>query len=80
MWLALDAASGNNTVTGNWIKKNVPNGGKILEVRGLPGNSVDRDRHLGIRSVLEAEGGPKYEIIEVDGSCHVRLLKLAGEA
>ena len=55
-------------INGNWIKKNVPNGGKILEVRGLPGNSVDRDRHLGIRSVLEAEGGPKYEIIEVVGN------------
>ena len=46
----------------------MPNGGKILEVRGLPGNSVDRDRHLGIRSVLEAADGPKYEIIEVVGN------------
>ena len=55
-------------INGSWIKKNVPNGGKILEIRGLPGNSVDRDRHLGIRSVLEAEGGPKYEIIEVVGN------------
>ena len=23
--------------------------GDILEVRGLPGNSVDRDRHVGFR-------------------------------
>ena len=28
--------------------------GDILEVRGLPGNSVDRDRHLGFREVMEA--------------------------
>ena len=27
--------------------------GKILEVRGLPGNSVDRDRHVGFREVME---------------------------
>ena len=28
--------------------------GDILEVRGLPGNSVDRDRHVGFREVMEA--------------------------
>jgi len=27
--------------------------GKILEVRGLPGNSVDRDRHIGFRELFE---------------------------
>ena len=59
---------GIGEINGNWIKKNVPNGGKILEIRGLPGNSVDRDRHLGLRSILEAEGGPKYEIVEVVGN------------
>lgn len=40
--------------------------GKILEVRGLPGNSVDRDRHLGFREVMEKEG--KFQIIEVVGN------------
>ena len=31
---------------GRWLTKNIPaTTGKILEVRGLPGNSVDRDRH-----------------------------------
>jgi ribose transport system substrate-binding protein len=55
-------------IWGEWLKKHIPNGGKILEVRGLPGNSVDRDRHEGIRSVLEAAGGPKYEIVEVVGN------------
>jgi ribose transport system substrate-binding protein len=55
-------------IWGEWLKKHIPNGGKILEVRGLPGNSVDRDRHLGIRAVLEDPAGPKYEIIEVVGN------------
>ncbi|MFO1067469.1 MAG: sugar ABC transporter substrate-binding protein [Geminicoccaceae bacterium] len=41
--------------------------GKVLEVRGLPGNSVDRDRHLGFRSVMEAEGN-NFEIVEIVGN------------
>lgn len=41
--------------------------GKVLEVRGLPGNSVDRDRHLGFREVLEKEA-PNLEIVEVVGN------------
>lgn len=40
--------------------------GKILEVRGLPGNSVDRDRHLGFREVFEPAGD--WEIVEVVGN------------
>lgn len=40
--------------------------GKILEVRGLPGNSVDRDRHLGFRELMEPAGD--FEIIEVVGN------------
>jgi len=40
--------------------------GKVLEVRGLPGNSVDRDRHLGFREVMEKEG--KFQIVEVVGN------------
>ncbi|HRX35004.1 MAG TPA: sugar ABC transporter substrate-binding protein [Aestuariivirga sp.] len=55
-------------IMGRWITKNVPNGGKILEVRGLPGNSVDRDRHLGFREIVEAADAPKYEIVEVVGN------------
>jgi ribose transport system substrate-binding protein len=38
--------------------------GDILEVRGLPGNSVDRDRHIGFREVMEAPGN-KFKITEV---------------
>ena len=37
-----------------WLVKHVPNGGKILEVRGVSGTSVDRDRHEGIHEVLKA--------------------------
>jgi ribose transport system substrate-binding protein len=51
---------------GKWIVDKVPNGGKILEIRGLPGNSVDRDRHVGFREVVEPTG--KYEIVEVVGN------------
>lgn len=53
-------------IMGRWLVKNVGNSGKILEVRGLPGNSVDRDRHLGFREVMEGNG--KYEIVEVVGN------------
>ena len=41
--------------------------GKLLEVRGLPGNSVDRDRSIGIHEVFEADGGD-WEIVQVVGN------------
>ena len=41
--------------------------GDILEVRGLPGNSVDRDRHVGFREVMEAPGN-NFKITEVVGN------------
>jgi ribose transport system substrate-binding protein len=41
--------------------------GKILEVRGLPGNSVDRDRSIGINEVFKANGGP-WDIVQVVGN------------
>ncbi len=40
--------------------------GKVLEVRGLQGNSVDRDRHLGFREVFEPAG--QWDIVEVVGN------------
>src|SRR5579863_4681282 len=53
---------------GDWLVKNIPShSGKILEVRGLPGNSVDRDRHLGFRDEMEAKGN-KFDIVEVVGN------------
>lgn len=50
----------------NWLIKHVPNGGKILEVRGVAGTSVDTDRHNGIHEVLDASG-KKWEVTEVIG-------------
>ncbi len=41
--------------------------GDLLEVRGLPGNSVDRDRHVGFREVMEAAPN-KFKITEVVGN------------
>ena len=42
-----------------------PNGGKVLEVRGVAGTSVDTDRHNGIHEVLDASG-KKWDVAEVD--------------
>jgi ribose transport system substrate-binding protein len=50
----------------NWLIKHIPNGGKILEVRGVAGTSVDTDRHNGIHEVLDASG-KKWDIVEVVG-------------
>jgi len=54
-------------IMGRWLTTNVGSSGKILEIRGLPGNSVDRDRHLGFREIMEASGN-NFEIIEVVGN------------
>jgi ribose transport system substrate-binding protein len=57
---------GLGTYWGEWLIKNAPNGGKVLEVRGVSGTSVDRDRHDGIQQALKASG-KKWETIEVIG-------------
>lgn len=49
-----------------WLVQNVPNGGKVLEVRGVSGTAVDRDRHDGIQEVFKASG-KKWETVEVMG-------------
>ncbi|ORE92513.1 sugar ABC transporter substrate-binding protein [Acuticoccus yangtzensis] len=54
-------------MSANWLIEHVGNSGKILEVRGVPGNTVDRDRHEGFRSVMEADGND-FEIVEVVGN------------
>ncbi len=41
--------------------------GKILEVRGLAGNSVDRDRSAAINAAIAADGG-KWEVVSVVGN------------
>src|SRR5262245_2768776 len=50
-----------------WLLKEIKaDSGKILEVRGPSGNSVDRDRHDGFHEVLD-KSGKKFEVIEVVG-------------
>src|SRR5690242_13169348 len=51
---------------GKWLVEKIPNGGKILEVRGVAGTSVDTDRHNGIHEVLDASG-KKWDVVEVVG-------------
>ena len=50
----------------NWLDKYLPNGGKILEVRGVAGLSADTDRHNGIHETLD-KTGKKWDIVEVFG-------------
>lgn len=56
---------------GNFVLKELAakgkTSGKILEVRGLAGNSVDRDRSIGIHEVFDATPGP-WEIVQVVGN------------
>ena len=54
-------------MSAKFLIDNVPNGGKILEVRGLPGNSVDRDRHEGFQATMKGAAKP-YDIVEVVGN------------
>ena len=50
-----------------WLVKNIKDKkGTLLEVRGVSGTSVDRDRHDGIQEVLKASGG-KWDTVEVIG-------------
>lgn len=51
---------------GNWLVQHLPNGGKILEVRGVAGTSVDTDRHNGIHETLGGSG-KNFQITEVMG-------------
>ena len=49
-----------------WLVRALPRGGRLLEVRGLPGTAVDRDRHDGARAVLDASGG-HWDTVEAWG-------------
>jgi ribose transport system substrate-binding protein len=54
-------------LSARWLSRKVSgSGGKLLEVRGPSGNSVDRDRHNGFREVL-AQSGKKFDVVEVIG-------------
>ncbi len=57
---------GMGVMAAQWLQKYVGNHGSILEVRGVPGNSVDRDRHEGFRKTMN-EGG-KFDYTEVVGN------------
>jgi ribose transport system substrate-binding protein len=57
---------GLGVLWGNWLVKHVPNGGKVLEVRGVAGTSVDTDRHNGVHEVLKASG-KTWNVTEVAG-------------
>jgi ribose transport system substrate-binding protein len=50
----------------HWLVEHIPDGGKVLEVRGVAGTSVDTDRHDGIHEVLNASG-KKWDVTEVMG-------------
>jgi len=50
----------------NWLIGHLPNGGKILEVKGVAGTSVDTDRHNGIHETL-GKSGKKWDVVEVVG-------------
>ncbi|HEX3696491.1 MAG TPA: sugar ABC transporter substrate-binding protein [Polyangia bacterium] len=50
---------------GEFLDKILKGRGKVLEVRGLQGNSTERDRHAGFHQIMD---GKKYEITEVVGS------------
>lgn len=52
---------------GAFLDKQLGGKGKVLEVRGLQGNSTERDRHEGFRHAMSGKG-KKYEFVEVVGS------------
>jgi ribose transport system substrate-binding protein len=49
-----------------WLASHLPNGGKVLEVRGVAGTSVDTDRHNGFQNTLTATG-KKWDAVQVYG-------------
>ena len=51
---------------GDWLVKELPKGGSVLEVRGVPGTSVDNDRHKGLQDALKASGRT-FDTTEVVG-------------
>lgn len=50
----------------NWLIKHLPEGGKVLEVRGVAGTSVDTDRHNGIHDTFKGSG-KTWDVVEVVG-------------
>jgi ribose transport system substrate-binding protein len=53
-------------LAGEYLLKHIQaKSGKIIEVRGIPGTSVDQDRHDGLHAAMDAGG--KWEYVEVRG-------------
>jgi ribose transport system substrate-binding protein len=57
---------GLGVLWGKWLVDHIPNGGKVLEVRGVAGTSVDTDRHNGIAETLAASG-KKWNVVQAIG-------------
>src|ERR1700678_4519616 len=57
---------GLGVLWGDWLAKHIPDGGKVLEIRGVAGTSVDTDRHNGIHESLD-KSGKKWNVVEVVG-------------
>ena len=51
---------------GDWLNQTMRDKKHVLEVRGVPGNSVDRDRHDGFRQAMAKD--PGIQITEVVGN------------
>jgi ribose transport system substrate-binding protein len=49
----------------NWLIKQMGTTGKVLEIRGIEGTSVDRDIHAGVTGVFAHY--PHIKVIDVDG-------------
>jgi ribose transport system substrate-binding protein len=58
--------SGLGVLWAKWLIQKVPDGGKILEVRGVAGTSVDTDRHVALHKTLD-DSGKKWTVTEVFG-------------
>ena len=67
-------------LAGEYLAKHIPSHtGKILEVRGIAGTSVDQDRHDGFRKAMDAAG--KWEYVEVVGKWDEGIVhKVAADA
>ena len=60
MWVGSDFVNSGKQ-WGNWIKKNLPDGGNILRISGPAGNSQGADESKGLEAVLGTTG--KYKFI-----------------
>ena len=70
---------GIGKLTAEWLIRNLPDGGKLLEVRGVQGTSVDSDRHDGVHETLAASG-KTWTVIEAIGKWNDAVAKEATSA